>query len=120
MLCIPLGVEYRTPERSSDVEIDGIEQVPAASWQAWLDHHGGLAIDVREPDEWAQGTFPGAELISLRDLPAESARLDPSTPLLLVCRSGNRSQAAAQFLTLLGFERAANGAGGMVAQRGLA
>ena len=90
-----------------------IEQVPAPDWSSWLDEHGGAVLDVRLPGEWAQGTLPGALRISLQDLPASLDRLDPTTPLLLICRSGNRSNVAARFLADRGFVRVANAAGGM-------
>lgn len=93
----------------------GIEQVPAAEWPAWIEETGGTLIDVREPHEWRLGTLPGAVLISLADLPAALGALDPGTPLLIVCRSGNRSQVAASFLSRNGFRRAANLTGGMKA-----
>jgi rhodanese-related sulfurtransferase len=94
----------------------GIEQVAAAEWSAWIAETGGTLVDVREPHEWRLGTLPGATLISLADLPsAIGTTLDPETPMLIVCRSGNRSQVAAAFLTRSGFRRAANLTGGMKA-----
>lgn len=92
-----------------------IEQVPARQWESWIESNDGVVLDVREPDEWALGTLPDAVLISLRDLPAGLDRLDPATPTLVVCRSGNRSQQAAAFMKMSGFETAANMAGGMQA-----
>ena len=99
--------------RGMTTEYDTIEQVPAGNWQDWLAQAGGMLIDVREPIEWAMGTLPGAERISLAGIPASLDRLDRSTPLLIVCRSGNRSYAVARFLSANGFERVANLAGGM-------
>ena len=93
----------------------GIEQVAATEWSAWIEETAGSLIDVREPHEWRLGTLPGAALISLADLPSAIGGLDPGTPLLIVCRSGNRSQVAAAFLTRSGFRRVANLAGGMKA-----
>ena len=64
--------------------------------------------------EWTLGTLPDAELISLGNLPVKLAAMDRSKPLLLVCRSGNRSNMAASFLAKAGF-RTANLSGGMLA-----
>ncbi len=91
-----------------------VEQVPAAQWARWVESRSGVMIDVREPAEWNLGVLPGCEVVRLADLPAEVARLDRDVPYLIVCRSGNRSNEAAAFLTNLGY-RAANLAGGMVA-----
>ena len=63
----------------------------------------------------AAGTLPGTQRLALVDLPSALARLDPQVPLLMVCRSGNRSLMAARFLAANGFDRVANLAGGMVA-----
>ena len=91
-----------------------IEQVPAAAWRSWATTNQATIIDVREPMEWTLGTLPGAETIPLGELHRHVARLDPRRPLLMVCRSGNRSNTAAAMLTRAGFT-AANLAGGMIA-----
>ncbi len=86
-----------------------IEQVSAARWQEWVRSTGGTIIDVREPFEWhATGVLPGSETISLGQLRSVLERFERKTPLLLVCRSGNRSQAAAEFLAGAGFNHVAN------------
>src|SRR5690606_25830963 len=92
-----------------------IEQVPAAEWKTWVEENDAVILDVREPAEWQLGTLPDAVRIRLADLPASVGTLDASRPTLVVCRSGNRSQQAALFLKLSGFERPANLAGGVKA-----
>lgn len=93
-----------------------IEQVPAAGWKAWQARNNGVIVDVREPWEWAQtGVLPDSETISLSNLQLVAQRFDPNTPVLLVCRSGNRSQTAAEYLVKAGFRNVANLAGGIVA-----
>ena len=91
-----------------------IEQVPATAWQEWASANGATTVDVREPMEWAMGTLPGAELIPLGELHRHVDRLDRQRPLLLVCRSGNRSNTAAAMLARIGFTTA-NLSGGMLA-----
>lgn len=91
-----------------------IEQVPAFEWKEWIEANEGILLDVREPGEWALGTLPGARCLRMGDLPAALDTLDKERPILLVCRSGNRSNQAAAFLKMRGFESAANLAGGMV------
>lgn len=91
-----------------------IEQVPAGDWRKWVKENAATVLDVREPMEWSRGTLPDAELIPLNDLPHRAGDLDDSKPVLLVCRSGNRSNMAARFLAQYGF-RAANLSGGMLA-----
>jgi rhodanese-related sulfurtransferase len=72
-------------------------------------------IDVREPDEVAQGTLPGAVNIPLADIPARAADLDRSRRVVLLCRSGNRSGQAAAYLLGVGFADVVNLVGGMLA-----
>ncbi len=69
---------------------------------------------MREPAEWSLGTLPGATLISMREIMERVGELSKGTPILCVCRSGNRSHNVANFLTFNGYE-AANLAGGMKA-----
>ena len=91
-----------------------IEQVPATEWDSWVRANDAAVLDVREPGEWTAGTLPEAELIPLAELPSSTDELDRSRPILLVCRSGNRSNLAARFLARAGFTTA-NLSGGMVA-----
>ena len=90
-----------------------VEQVPASAWREWQEATGGTLLDVREPLEWAQGTLPESVTLSLSHLPTSLGQLDPEQPVLVVCRAGNRSQLAAQFLAHNGFSQVANLAGGL-------
>ena len=82
---------------------------------ASLQSQGALLIDVREPDEYAQGHAPGSTLIPLGQLQQRllelSARKDK--PIALICRSGNRSGVAQKILEKAGFTKTVNVAGGM-------
>ncbi len=82
---------------------------------------GALVVDVREPDEWAEGHVAGAAHIPLGQLPGRSKELPSGRELLFICRSGNRSLMAAKQARAAGRDRVANVAGGTVAwtQRGL-
>ncbi len=82
---------------------------------------GAQVIDVREPDEFAHGTIPSSENVPLslieRDCDLALRRLAwiGDAPLILVCRSGTRSQAAcARLHDSLG-ERVINLQGGLLA-----
>ncbi len=92
-----------------------IEQVPASEWKNWVEKNNGLLLDVREPHEWALGTLPGALQISMGSLPDAIETLNRAACILVVCRSGNRSQHVAAFMKMSGFESVANMSGGMKA-----
>lgn len=87
---------------------------PVADYATILGDDGQL-IDVREPNEVAGGTLPGAVNIPLGDLPARAGELDASRRVVLLCRSGGRSGQAAEFLAASGFGNVVNLTGGMLA-----
>jgi rhodanese-related sulfurtransferase len=68
-----------------------------------------LILDVRSEEEYITGHADGAVLFPLDTIDAEqAAAVIPSsdTLLLIYCRSGRRSQQAAQMLTELGYSNA--------------
>ena len=69
-------------------------------------------LDVREDNEWAAGRIDGALHIPLAQLPARIAELERDREVVAVCRSGNRSGMAAEYLTRAGVP-AKNMEGGM-------
>lgn len=74
-------------------------------------------LDVRWPDEWTEGHAPRAVLIPLDELLERKGELDPTRPVVTVCRSGRRSLAAAELLLGAGFPDVRSLAGGMIAWR---
>ena len=92
-----------------------VERVTAAEWERWLSDNDGIVLDVREPHEWDQGVLPDAVRISMGDIPARISELDTDRAYLVVCHVGGRSQQVATYLTMNGYERVANLAGGMKA-----
>jgi len=72
---------------------------------------GTPVVDVREPAEWDRGHIEGAIHIPLAQLEGRLAEV-PNTPVLTICRSGNRSLVAADLLVRHGRD-ARSVAGGM-------
>ncbi len=84
------------------------------------DDHSPLIVDVRTPEEFRTGAYPGAVNIPLDDLPKRIAELgDKSRDITLYCASGARSAYAQKLLAQLGFAKLTNGGGiaNMLAQR---
>jgi rhodanese-related sulfurtransferase len=72
-------------------------------------------VDCREQYEWDAGRVDGAIHIPLNALMAGAGpELDPSEPVAVICRSGNRSELASTMLQARGFD-AHNVEGGMEA-----
>lgn len=69
-----------------------------------------VVLDVRTPEEYANGHLEGALLIDVQrpDFDASIAELDRSVPYLVYCRSGNRSAQAIARMDALGFENLTN------------
>jgi len=75
-------------------------------------------IDVREPDEWESGHIAEAVSIPLSQFVERVGELtDFEEPIYLVCRSGNRSGKACDYLSAQGYE-VVNMAGGMLSWPG--
>lgn len=74
-------------------------------------------IDVREPNETGAGHIPGANLIPLGELLTRLDELNKDTEYTMVCRSGNRSGLAAEWLQERGY-RVKNMQGGMLEWNG--
>ncbi len=72
---------------------------------------GAAVIDVRETREYADAHVPGAVSIPMGRLTSRLDELDRTTPVHLVCASGNRSAAMADVLLAQGFD-AVNVVGG--------
>ena len=74
-----------------------------------------VLLDVRTNEEWANdGRAAEAVLIPLDQLPARAeSELNKDATILVVCRSGNRSQTAAAQLRQMGFTHVSEVQGGM-------
>jgi rhodanese-related sulfurtransferase len=77
---------------------------------------GAFLLDVREPQEWSAGHAPEAVHVPLGELGARVGEVPKERDVVVVCRSGGRSFAAATALVEHGW-RARNLAGGMQAWR---
>jgi hydroxyacylglutathione hydrolase len=72
-------------------------------------------VDVREPEEWAQGRIPGSIHLPMGEVAQRLHELDPRIPVVTVCRIGVRSLVSADELLLAGFTDVKSLAGGIVA-----
>lgn len=81
-----------------------------------------LFVDVREPEEFSQVRIAGAKLIPLSEFAERYSELPKDQPVVLYCRSGNRSGQAAGWLSGKGYSQLYNLEGGIVGwyQAGLA
>lgn len=76
-----------------------------------------IFLDVREPDEYAAGHIPGSQLMPLGTVETRLGEIDRERAIVVVCRSGGRSDRATQLLLQAGLD-AVNMTGGMLAWQG--
>lgn len=76
---------------------------------------GAFMIDVRTPEEVAQGMVPGAVNIPLQEIKHRLNEVPKDKILLVYCRSGKRSMAASQILIENGYTQVNNVVGGIMA-----
>lgn len=76
-----------------------------------------LVLDVRQPEEVAVATLPGAMVVPMGELPARLEAVRASrpagSPLVVMCHHGVRSRMAALYLASAGFDGVASLAGGI-------
>lgn len=65
---------------------------------------GTFVLDVRTPEEWNEFHAPNTTLIPLDELASRLDELPKDQPILVVCRSGNRSQTGRDILLQAGFD----------------
>jgi rhodanese-related sulfurtransferase len=65
---------------------------------------GAELIDVRRPYEFEGGRIAGARNVEMNELARHAEELPRDRPVLLYCRSGNRSAMASEALRQAGFD----------------
>lgn len=91
-----------------------ITEVDTATAEQMRNRDGVVVLDVREPDEFEQGSIPGAIFVPRGQLEGQIENLipDKSTTVVVHCASGIRSAFAAKTLADLGYSDAVSMSGG--------
>jgi phage shock protein E len=72
---------------------------------------GATIVDVRTPDEFRDGAYPGATNIPLSDLARRMGEIPKDKPVVLYCASGARSASAARAMKQAGYADVINAGG---------
>jgi rhodanese-related sulfurtransferase len=72
---------------------------------------GAQIVDVRSPEEFRDGFYPGAVNIPVGELARRLAELEKDRAVVLYCASGARSSAAARLLRQAGYTEVVNAGG---------
>ena len=103
------------PAASSAVSTANLpEEINVATANSLRGNPNVFFLDVREPDEYAAGHIPEAQLIPLGQLASRLNEIPKDKTIVAVCRSGNRSGQATKYLLQQGFN-VHNMEGGIVA-----
>jgi rhodanese-related sulfurtransferase len=80
------------------------QRVDPATFAAAVATPGVVTLDVRTPEEFAEGHIAGAANYNVEDpaFPALLSTLDPNATYAVYCRSGNRSQVAVDLMVAAG------------------
>lgn len=105
-------------QQVNKVNKDSIEVVSVEEFEKGMNADEVQLLDVRTAEEFAEGHIGDAQNIDVlqtEDFMAKVENLDKSKPVYLYCRSGKRSQKAAQILTEKGFKSVTDLEGGYMA-----
>ncbi len=72
---------------------------------------GAQIVDVRSPEEFRDGFYPGAVNIPVGDLPRRLGEIKKEQAVVLYCASGGRSGMAARMLKQAGYTDVVNAGG---------
>lgn len=95
----------------------GVQEVESMAALQLINHKNALVLDVREESEYSVGHILHAKLIPLGKLTERIGDLERhrAQPIVVYCRSGQRSASACALLGKHGFAQAYNLVGGVVA-----
>ncbi len=80
-----------------------------------------VTIDVRTPEEWAEGIIPESSMLNIMNpqvFVAGLEKLNKEDAFFIYCRSGARSMQACQIMEQYGFNNVTNLDGGIMAWTG--
>lgn len=105
-----------TPAMASPEEVATAQQatykvIPAEEAKAMMGQKGVVVLDVRTPEEYAEGHIAGAHNVPLNTLKAGekvAQAPDQAGTILVYCKSGKRAAAASEILLQSGYKKVLN------------
>jgi len=100
---------YKEGLRMSKVNLITVQDL-----QKWLDSKERITVvDVRRESEWTEGHIENSKHIYLGHLEKQANRIPRHNPVVVICKTGNRSSFGASVLLRAGFDRVYNCLGGI-------
>ncbi len=94
------------------------DNVTIAQTKELLGRSDVMILDVREQSEYDAGHIPGVTLIPTGQVANRLSEIPKDKPVIVTCRSGNRSATITKFLREQGYTNVHNMEGGIVAWQG--
>lgn len=91
-----------------------VPEIDAATLATWLETRDVLLIDVREEEEWEDAHLSAALLFPMSDFEIDALPAVEGRSVVIMCRSGKRSEAIARGLLRAGWTDVHNLAGGIL------
>lgn len=104
-----------TNPSEGEPETSVIYTVSAETFKSKMESNPGTVLDVRTPEEVAEGVIPNAVVININDADFTERinKLDKTKPVYVYCKAGGRSARAADILMENGFAEINNLDGGI-------
>lgn len=105
LIVAALGILLLNPGAPCCAETGSVQDITPTDYQdqfvaASTTH---LLLDVRTPEEFATGHIQGAVNIPVQSLESRLSEVPDDQPIVVYCRSGNRSAQASQILVQAGY-----------------
>lgn len=114
LACAPQNKEPRSPE-TIVVQPGKFEHVSPLEMKVLVKENPGIILDVRTPQETAQGVIKDAVIIDFNgdDFSEKLTELEKGKPVYVYCASGRRSSNTAEMLIQAGYTEVYNLDGGI-------
>ena len=111
-----LVVAFSTIFSCSLINNESINQMNSDELIEFIELNDAILVDVRTEDEYNSGYIENSLNIDYfsNDFSVNADKLDKNTPIILYCRSGNRSSMSANKISKLGFKEIYNLEGGIL------
>jgi len=120
LTCCKTTTEKPAVETTQEVVIPRIEVLDVPTFKDEISNSKVQLVDVRTPEEYAEGHIKNARNIDFlaNDFSKAILKVDKDQPVYIYCRSGNRSGQAAQIMQKLGYKTIYDLKGGFLAWNG--
>lgn len=120
MSCSNNTEQTTAPEQNQQAETIISKDVNVAEFSELIASSEGQILDVRTPEEWAEGIINGATKMNFYgdDFKNQLNQLDKNKAVYVYCKSGGRSGKAKEMMKEMGFTTVYNLDGGMGAWAG--